>query len=74
MDFVVQRQLTVVSHSKKNNLPQFLTSSHKSQLSLGAIQRLVEVHWQYANTYKSSLGSRFGFVMLLLLFNFSPLQ
>ena len=33
MHFVVQRQLTVVSHSKKNNLPQFLTSSHKSQRS-----------------------------------------
>ena len=39
MHFVVQRQLTDVSDCTKNNLPQLLTSIHKSQLMHGASPR-----------------------------------
>ena len=39
MHFVVQRQLTDVSDCTKNNLPQLLTSFHKSQLMHGTSPR-----------------------------------
>ena len=39
MHVVVQRQLTDVSDSTKNDLPQLLTSFHKSQLMHGASPR-----------------------------------
>ena len=39
MHFVVQRQLTDVSDCKKNNLPQLLTSIHKSQFMHGTSPR-----------------------------------
>ena len=39
MHFVVQRQLTDVSDCTKNNLPQLLTSIHKSQFMHGASPR-----------------------------------